>query len=492
MTTPAEAAAELLRRRRARTDLIGFAEYTHPCYQAAPHHRRIAHELEGVLRGEVDRLMLVIPPRHGKSELGSIRFPAFALGVDPSLHIISASATRELALDFGRQVRNLVASQEYRNIFPETSLAPDSTAAGRWHTNAGGMLYAVGVDGALLGRGADIAIVDDFFATWDDAQSVLTRNHAWDWYTGTLYNRLQTGKSRIVVIGHRTSDDDPQSRMLEAMKDGGDQWRVVELPAIDNGHALWPERFPVEALERIKRNTKPGQWSAFYMGDPTPEEGLFFKADWLRPYVASELPKHLRVYGASDYATKDGAGDFTVHAVVGIDPEGDMWLLDVWRKQSASDEWVEAFCDLVLKWKPIEWAEESGQILSAMGPLIMRRMRERSAYVFRRQFAAKADKSVRAQSIRGRMATNGLFVPARSMWYPEFRQELLGFPAAKHDDQVDTMGLIGQMLDHILPAWEPPKPEVKHDPYVPVAGGVQVNLGEVHRRMIRKHKEMSA
>ncbi len=171
--------------------------------------------------------------------------------------------------------------------------------------------------------------------------------------------------------------------------------------------------------------------------------------------------EQLRVYGASDYAVTDHGGDYTVHLIVGLDPAGRMYVLDLWRRQASSEEWVEAFCDLALLWKPMEWAEESGQINAALGPFIHRRQRERQAYVYRRQFPSRADKATRAQSIRGRMALEGLYIPDKGPWAAEFRRELLTFPAGRHDDQVDALGLIGQLLDHIVYGQRPAekKPE---------------------------------
>ena len=168
--------------------------------------------------------------------------------------------------------------------------------------------------------------------------------------------------------------------------------------------------------------------------------------------------KRCEFYGGSDYAVTADGGDYTVHAMVGLDPDSRMYLLDVWRKQASTDAWIEAFCDLVLEWKPITWAEEKTQITSGVGPYIDRRQRERKAFVYREQFPTRGDKAVRAQSIRGRMALQGLYVPTAASWYPEFRSELLGFPAGKHDDQVDALGLIGQLLDQMIAGQAPKKP----------------------------------
>jgi predicted phage terminase large subunit-like protein len=172
----------------------------------------------------------------------------------------------------------------------------------------------------------------------------------------------------------------------------------------------------------------------------------------------------MHVYGASDYAVTSEGGDYTVHVVVGVDPLNRVFLLDLWRKQATSDKWVEALCNMVEQWRPLGWAEETGQVKSGVGPFLTKRLRERHLYIARAQFPTRGDKAVRAQSIRGRMAMDGLYVPIHAPWYPEFRRELLSFPAGKYDDQVDAIGLIGQVLDkmvsgHMAPA-EPEKPKV--------------------------------
>jgi len=398
--------------------------------------------------------MLLMPPRHGKSELASRRFPAFYLGRHPEKQIASVSASADLASDFGRDVRNLIQSPEYAALF-DTRLAEDSQARNKWHTNRGGIYYSLGVGGQFMGRGADVLLIDDPFANMAEAQSELTRKNVWEWYTGTAYNRLQPGGA-IVVINHRMHEDDLSGRLLAQQAAGGDKWEVVDLPAIDaEGKALWPEAYPIEALERIQRNSLPRFWSALYQQRPAPEEGDYFKADWFRTYDALPPRSEMQVYGGSDYAVTADGGDYTVHAVVGLDADGRMYLLDIWRRQAASDVWVEAFCDFVKEWKPIGWAEEKGQIASGVGPLIDVRSRARQAFVHREAFPTRGDKAIRAQSIRGRMALDGLYVPRNAPWLAELRSELLHFPAGKHDDQVDALGLVGQLLDKMVSGTRP-------------------------------------
>jgi predicted phage terminase large subunit-like protein len=203
---------------------------------------------------------------------------------------------------------------------------------------------------------------------------------------------------------------------------------VVEIKAVSpDGIAIWPEKFDDNALACIKANITAQDWAALYQQEPTAETGSYFKDEWLRPYAGNPSP-FLNVYGGSDYAVTADGGDYTVHVVVGVDPENRMYLLDLWRRQSSSNVWIEAYCDLVCKWKPQFWAEEKIQITSGLGPFIDRRSIERKAWTCREQFPTRGDKAVRAQSIRGRMELTGLYVPARAEWLPDLRAELLAFP----------------------------------------------------------------
>ena len=419
-------------------------------------HRQIAAQLERVERDEIDRLMLLVPPRHGKSELASRRFPAWYLGRHPERHFISASASATLAEDFGRDVRNLINGPDYAEIF-ETRLAEDSQARGRWRTEQGGSYFATGCGGALYGRGADVLLIDDPFGSIADARSEPVRKAVHAWYSGTCYNRLEKG-GRVVVISHRLHQDDLCGYLLAQQAAGGDRWEVVELKAVsDSGAALWPERFDIGTLDRIKANTTAQEWIALYQQAPTPETGAYFRDEWLRPVIDQPPRSTLNVYGGSDYAVTADGGDYTVHVVVGLDPKNRMFLLDLWREQASSHVWIEAFCDLVRKWRPSFWAEEKTQITSGLDPFIKARCIERRAWVNRETFPTRYDKAVRAQSIRGRMELCGLYVPAAAKWLPDLRAELLSFPSGKHDDQVDALGLVGQLMDKFSPGVVPPK-----------------------------------
>ena len=197
----------------------------------------IAEKLEAVERGEIDRLMINMPPRHGKSELASRRFPAWFLGRHPNKSVIAASYNSDLAADFGRQVRNIVAAREYANLF-ETKLAEDSRAANRWNTDAGGSYVAAGVGTAITGGGADILLIDDPVKDREEADSEIQRQKVWDWYTSTAYTRLAPG-GRIIVIQTRWHEDDLSGRLLVEQAKGGDKWEILELPAITSD-GRWP------------------------------------------------------------------------------------------------------------------------------------------------------------------------------------------------------------------------------------------------------------
>lgn len=439
--------------------LIAYAAYQWPGYRDASHHRLIARHLEAVERGDITRLMITMPPRHGKSMLASEFFPAWYLGRNPDHYVVTATYAQELADDFGRKVKNQIEDASFQAIFPGVGLADDSKSAKRFHIEGSdggyehslaqrGAFYAVGVGGPLTGRGAHLLLIDDPVKNREDAESEVIRKKTKDWYTSTAYTRLMPG-GRIVIIQTRWHEDDLTGWLQ--LEHGHEDWTVLDLPAInDAGKALWPEQYDVPALEKIKQAIGPRDWSALYQQRPSPETGDYFKREWLHSYEVAPPRSHMNIYGASDYAVTADGGDFTVHVIVGLDPMGRLYVLDMWRGQSASDEWVEAFCDLVIKWKPIGWAEETGQIKSGVGPFLMRRMMERKAYVAREAFPTRGDKAIRAQSIRGRIALNGLYLPKNAPWVSDLISEMMSFPVGVHDDQVDALGLAGQLLDRML------------------------------------------
>ena len=463
-----QAAALLLHRRTIRRSLQAWCtEALEPFgHTPAHHHIAIIDRLEAMTHGDIERLIILAPPGSAKSTYVSQLFPAWFLAQSPQAAIITASHTAELADRFGRRVRNLV-NEHAATLGYE--LSADNQAAGRWETTAGGEFYAIGVGGAVTGRRADLCVVDDPVKSRADADSPSIRESIWQWWQSDMMTRLKPA-AKVVLIQTRWHEDDLAGRLLNDMAGGGRAWEVLRLPMEAEqddplgrapGELLWPQWYTDSMRVDAKRDSRT--WSALYQQRPSPATGTYFERDWLRP--ANSIPRRedMRVYGGSDYAVTSNDGDWTVHVVVGVDPDSRLWLLDLWRGQTASDGWIEAFCDLVHQWRPIGWAEEQGQIKAGVGPYLDRRMRERSAFVARRAFPTRHDKSVRAQSIRGRMALDGLHYLASAPWRAEFEIELMNFPAGKHDDQVDALGLVGQLLDIMVPGQAPKPSEPRRD-----------------------------
>lgn len=444
--TELQALTQQLKARQARQSLLGFTEYTKSNYERAAHHQLIVEKLEAVERGDIDRLMIFMPPRHGKSELVSVRFPAWYLGRNPSHQIIAASYAHKLAAKFGRQVRNLIGAKEFQTVFPGVSLAPDSEAKDLFNTAQEGAYLATGVDGSVTGSGAHIAIIDDPVKGRKEAESETVRDTAWDWYQGDLYTRLMPNAA-IVVCQTRWHEDDLSGRILESegrIEDGG-QWTVLELPALhpERG-ALWPEWYNEETLERIRKAIGPRDFSALYQQQPQPDDGTFFQRDWFKTY--DKLPE-CRFYITSDFAVTDGGGDYTVLTVWGIASNGDIYRAEQWKGQTASDVWIERMLDLIAKWKPLCCFGESGVISKSLGPIIARRSRERRVFCRFEWLASVSDKPTRARSFQA-FAASGRVHFERGADLSEF----LVFPAGKHDDEVDTASLIGRAIDQAHPA----------------------------------------
>lgn len=455
---------EQLRRRECRRSFLAWCIAALAPFGQAPaaHHRLLIAELQAVADGAVDRLMIFMPPGSGKSRYTSQLFPAWLLSRRERLQMIGASHTAELADDFSGKIQALISENAALLGY---DLRTD--AKGRWYTTNGGGYLAAGVRGAIPGWRADAVVIDDPIKGRAAADSPTDRKNVWDWYNGDLERRL-TPNSFIVLMHTRWHEDDLAGRLLETE---AHRWRVLTLPAEAEandplgrapGEWLWSDsgygygQGLAQIKQSLSERAASREWASQYQQRPVPDSGSYFLRDWLRSVPTLPPRSALRVFGASDYAVTDDGGDFTVHIVVGVDSDDRLYVLDLWRGQTSSDQWVEAFCDLVCLWKPMGWAEETGQIRAGIGPWLDRRSRERRAFVARQTFPTRGDKSVRAQSIRGRCALNGLYVAADAPFRADFEAELLSFPAGKHDDQVDALGLVGQLLDVMIP---PPGPK---------------------------------
>jgi predicted phage terminase large subunit-like protein len=443
-----------------RDSLAAFAE---SCgFVPALHHLRIIEELEWLADTPNARLILTLPPGSAKSTYASVLFPPWYLAKRQDSSVIAASHTQDLAERWGRRCRNLI---EEHALMLGYKLRADSQAAGRWETSVGGEYYAAGVGGSIAGHRADLILIDDPIRSREDADSKLVRDKQWDWWTGDCVPRLKPG-ARVVLITTRWHEDDLAGRLL--LEEEG-KWRVLNIPMEAEGASdplgrkpgdrLWPEWFTADMVASAKSD--PRVWSALYQGRPVPEGGAYFKAEWFQ--TVEHLPdrKSLKVFGGSDYAVTSDGGDYTVHIVVGVDEDDKLWLLDLWRQQTSSDVWVDAYCDLVKKWKPSAWAEETGQIKGGVGPFLLKRIRERKTFTVRESFPTRGDKAIRAQSIRGRISAVGLRMDRNAPWRADLMAELLRFPVSVHDDQADALGLVGQLLDRMLAPAKPKRPVIK-------------------------------
>lgn len=474
------AAKRRVRLKKASEDLIDFACLMMPDpsdpdnsemsrYVPATHHKVIAAALQEVDKGNMLRLIITMPPRAGKSQLASKLFIPWLLGRDPYRHVIFATYNETFAEDTGRATRDCLKTNLYKQVFPGCGLRAGSAAADRVQTNEGGIAAFVGVGGSITGRGADFLLIDDPIKDREQADSQSERRKQWDWFTQVAMTRLMTAGSRVVIIMTRWHEDDLIGRLTDPTnpcynKEEAKSWKILALPALaeDNdplgrarGESLWPERFPVEFLHNARR-LNPRGFSALYQGRPTPDDGEFFKKDYLKTYKSNELPKNLRIYVASDHAvsTKQDR-DPTVLLPVGVDEDGVIWVLpDVWWRRQTTDNVVDAMLEMMKRHKPIFWWAENGHISKAIGPFLRKRMVESSIYCSIIEMTPVKDKMTRAQSIQAMSSLGRVRFPEFAQWWPQAEQELLKFPAGRHDDFVDALAWIGLGLNlqHNAPA----------------------------------------
>ena len=454
--------SQLLENLEARERLLNFTTYTKPDFEPSWHHEIICGALEEFEQDVVDqrspRLLIEAPPRHTKSELASRRFPAWCLGRHPKWQYIATTYSGEFASDFGRDVRDVVSSSEFGRLF-DTRLRADSAAVNRWQTTDGGVYVSVGVGGPITGRGAHVAGIDDPIKNQQDADSETIKDNIWAWYTSTLYTRLMSGGG-ILMILTRWAEDDLAGRATDS-----EDFRVIKLPAIIKGKALWPSWFDLGALKRIKHALPPRQWSALYMQDPTPEEGTYFSRETISRYRLGEEPEHLHRYITTDFAVTEKAdADFTVFGDWGVDHTGDWWLLDRYRDQSTAAKWVDILTGWIKDKAPLKVLGESGVIRRSIEDFLKLSMKDKGAYCSVEWITRNRDKVAMAAAFRGLVEQGKIHIPLTD-WGEDLVTELLKFPAGEHDDQVDMCTLLGLAVTQGVAATlpEPEKPPVAED-----------------------------
>jgi len=463
------AQAELAKRELARRRLLPFVSRFTPDYAPGWVHVDVCNRLEKfteqVALRQSPRLMLVMPPRHGKSQITSKRYPAWVLGQHPTWEFMSCSYSGALSMSFSREVRSVMRDPTYQQIF-KTRLDPDSQSVEQWMTTAGGGLVAAGVGGAITGKGAHILVIDDPVKNREDADSETARNNTWDWYTSTAYTRLAPGGG-VLVIQTRWHDDDLAGRLITAMDEGGDEFEIVNYSAIAEddeefrlaGEALHPERYDVDALKRIRRAVGERDWNALYQGNPVSDEGAYFQRDWFEFYDLNDLPSadELTYYTAWDLAigTKE-ENDFTVGITVALDRQDNLWVVDMQRGKWDGMQIVDKIIDTWEQFKSQITGLERGQIELSLGPFLQKQISERKAWglYIEPMKTGRRDKQARARSIQGMMQAGKVLFPDSSQctWSLAMQNELLRFPAGAHDDIVDALAWVGLLIQDMAPS----------------------------------------
>jgi len=441
---------ELEKRRSAkacRDDLIEFCKKMQDDYKVGRHHRMLADELMAITEGTKDRVCVNMPPRHGKSQLVSIYFPAWFIGKYPNKKILMVSHTSDLAVDFGRKVRNIIDSPAYKEIFPTVTLAADSKSAGRWNTNSGGEYFACGVGSALAGRGADLLLVDDPH----NEQDILSGNldifeRAYEWFAYGARTRLMPG-GRVAIIQTRWHQDDLTGRMVRDMtqNEGSDQYEVVEFPAIFNENTpnerpLWPEFFDLEALKRTKASMPVFQWNAQYQQNPTGEEAAIVKREWWQAWKAERPPACEYVIMALDAAAEtNNRADFTSITTWGVflNEETEAYniiLLNAIKKRVEFPELKDLALEQYQQYEPDAFIVEKKSAGTALYQELRRTGMAVQEYTPHR---GSGDKTARLNSVADIIRSGLVWVP-ETRWAEEVVEEIAGFPFMSHDDHVDT------------------------------------------------------
>ena len=431
----------VLEDRKEREDnFLNFVKFVWPQFIEGNHHKIYAQKLQDVADGKINRLIINMPPRHTKSEFASYLFPAWLMGRDPSKKIIQATHTAELAVGFGRKVKNLIDDEQFREVFPDVRLATDAKASGRWSTSGGGEYYAVGVGGALAGRGADLCIIDDPVSE-QDALSPTALDNIYEWYTSGPRQRLQPGGSLIIVMT-RWSIRDLTAKVLHKQSEvGADKWDIVEFPAImPSGKPLWPEFWKLEELESVKASIPIPKWNAQYMQNPTAEEGAIIKREWWGMWEGEEPPVCSYVIQSYDTAfSKSDRADYSAITTWGIfEPtEGDgeaIILLDAIRGRWDFPELKEKANELQEQYDPDMILIEQ----KASGMPLTQELRRMGIPVTPFTPSRGADKFTRMNACAPVFESGMVWRPDAN-FAEEVVEECAAFHNGEHDDLADSM-----------------------------------------------------
>jgi predicted phage terminase large subunit-like protein len=427
---------------KAKNNFINFVKYVWPEAILGAHHTKMADAFDRVARGELKRLIVNMPPRHTKSEFASYLLPAFVMGNKPKTKIIEATHTGELAVRFGRKVRDLMGLENYREIFPDVELKQDSKAAGRWDTNHGGEYFAVGVGGAMTGRGADLLVIDDPHSE-QDALSELALDNAWEWYSSGPRQRLQPGGA-IVVVMTRWGTKDLTARLLKAQTSHkADKWEIIEFPAImPSGKPLWPGFWKLEELLAVKASLSSQKWQAQWQQQPTNDEGAILKREWWQRWPSEDAPLVEYIIQSYDTAySKKESADYSVITTWGvfvkdIDSGPNIILLDVKKGRWDFPELKRIAREEYKNWNPDNVLIEA----KATGITLQQELRRVGIPVTMYSPGGRRagqDKISRANSIAPILESGMVWAP-ETEWADELIEECAAFPNGDHDDMVDS------------------------------------------------------
>jgi predicted phage terminase large subunit-like protein len=440
---------ELKKRKLSQTRFLKFVEAVWPSFISGRHHTKMADAFERVAAGKCKRLIINMPPRHTKSEFASYLLPAWFLGKYPHKKVIQTSHTAELAVGFGRKVRNLVDMEVYTDIFPGVALQSDSKAAGRWATSKGGDYFAIGVGGAVTGKGADLLIIDDPHSEQEAALAETSPDiydKTYEWYTSGPRQRLQPGGA-IVVVMTRWSLRDLTGQVLKAeAQRGGEGWEVIEFPAIlPSGNPLWPEFWPLEELSILKEELPNSKWMAQYQQNPTSEGAAIVKRDWWQVWEEEKPPQCEVVLMAWDTAFEKGnRADYSALTTWGVfyhpDATGKLQaniiLLNAFRERMEFPRLKQVAIEQYKDWKP------DGVIIEkkASGAPLIYELRAMGIPVQEFTPSKGNDKISRLNAVSDLFASGRVWAP-NTHWAEEVIDEVAAFPAGEHDDYVDSVSL---------------------------------------------------
>jgi predicted phage terminase large subunit-like protein len=428
---------------RCRDDFLAYVGQVWPVFISGKHHKIMADAFERVAKGELKRLIINMPPRHTKSEFASYLLPSWFLGKFPEKKIIQAAHTAELAMGFGRKVRNLVSSEPYQKIF-ETKLSTDSKAANRWNTNKGGDYFAVGVNGAVTGKGADLLIIDDPHSEQEaKLGNPAVYDQVYEWFTSGPRQRLQPGGAVIIVMTRWATRDLTGQILKNSSRDGADNWEVIEFPAIlPSGNPLWPGFWKIEELEAIKAEIPVSKWEAQYQQNPTSEEGAIVKREYWKIWEDQDPPDCEYVIQSWDTAfEKHNRADYSACTTWGVfrhpDKNGDLKpniiLLDAFKDRMEFPELKKKAFEMWKDWNPDTLLVEK----RAAGAPLIYELRKMGIPLSEYTPHKGQDKIARVNSIADLFASGVVWRP-ETRWAEEVMEEMASFPNADHDDLTDS------------------------------------------------------